>query len=114
MRNPELPRIHLQTADINNLSSTRNGRRFESVEKMEALKESAEQRIDDLLKALSESLGKVLTLADLPDEFGDVGERIKNCFQSVMSCNSESEMFSVLGRFVEATNALEKTLKKVQ
>lgn len=114
MRNPELPRIPLQAADINNQSSTRNGRRFESVERIEVRKERAEQRIDDLLKSLSESLGKNLTLADLPGEFGDAGERVMNCFQSVMSCNSESEMFSVLGRFVAATNALENTVKEVQ
>ena len=114
MSNLESPLIRSQEVDINKQSSTKNGRNLEKVERMEARKESAEQRIDDLLKALSESLGKELTLADLPGEFGDVGERIKNCFQSVMSCNSESEMFSVLGRFVEATNALEKTVKEVQ
>ena len=114
MSNPESPRIRSQEVDINNQSSTKNGRNLEKVERMEARKESAEQRIDDLLQFLSEGQRKKLELDDLSIEFGDAGERVMNSFQSVMSCNSESEMFSVLGRFVESANALENTVKKVQ
>jgi hypothetical protein len=92
-------------------SSTKHGREIEYAKRIELRKESAEEGMDDLLIFLTEKFGREVTLAQLPAEFGELGQSVVRHFQSVMNTKEEGQSIIDLAHLTSATNALREKME---